>query len=137
MRTLFLILYRGVLLAPIYGSAIGALLTYLVFSGHSEELTRDPGFGKFCLLQGAAIGGPIGLFFGLLVAWPTRKVPLKLLVPFLAGGTLLFSLPFALIGGEGGPVLAWFGGMVGFWIGAFVLFIHRRVERTERLTNGM
>ena len=115
MKEILESLFRAILLAPLGGALIGTIVAAVGF------LTSGYGFvPSFAASFGIPFGGLFGLAFGILTAWPLRRERLGNCVAYLAGSTLAFALPCALIPELGVP-LSWLAGLVGYWVGFFLL----------------
>lgn len=80
---------------------------------------------------GISFGFFFGSIFGILTYWPLRKRTLfdiftKLaLSTFIIGIVSMFSI-CSIFSHEFAPVAAWFGSMVGYWIGVVVVGLELR-----------
>jgi len=116
VRNLRTYLFRVFVFAPLAGAACGAI------TGFFGDLASG-GVFDFVVL-GAMFGIPTGFVFSLLTFWLLRDAALSDIAAYLVSGTLLFSLPVALI--PEAIVFSWLSGMAGYWVG--FLFMLTRMK---------
>ena len=111
-------------LAAVAGGLIGCLVGTIsgTFGGYS-------GLG---IDYGLMVGSVIGFLFYTVAHWLVFRIPIERVAKYLIGGTLIGSLPLALI-----PIYGWIlsllGGVLGYWLGLVELLIRRsREKRAER-----
>lgn len=113
-------------LATFMGGLIGSLAGG-ISCGISEG---EPIFGA---MYGIVVGSFVSFLFYTVAHWFVFRIPLERVAKFLIGGTLIGSLPLALIPKV--PPLCLFGGVVGYWSGLVILLMRRwREKRAEQMT---
>ncbi len=123
-------LYRfGLLLFPasLVGGSIGGLVAG-ISCGISE------GESVFGAMFGVLFGSVIGFLFHIVAYWLVFRIPIERVAKYLIGGTLLGSLPLALIPQYGG-ILSLLGGVHGYWLGLVILLIRRWFEKRDERRN--
>jgi membrane protein YqaA with SNARE-associated domain len=84
-------------------------------------------------MYGIVVGSFVSFLFYTVAHWFVFRIPIERVAIFLIGGTLVGSLPLALVPTYG-AVLSLLGGMLGYWLGLVELVIRRsREKRAEQM----
>jgi membrane protein YqaA with SNARE-associated domain len=110
-------------LATVMGGMIGGLLGSVSFAVSAESPEMGVSFG-------VPFGAIIGFLLYIVAHWLVLRIPLERTAKSLIGGTLIGSIPLALIPNYG-AVLSVLGGVIGYCLGLIVLLIGENRDAAE------